>query len=53
MKCFEISKVGLTLLESVVDVQQGQVVPVNVCEAHLGVVGSLLGFIWPDKALRD
>lgn len=43
----------LTLFESVVDVEQREVVPVDVCEAHLGIVGGFLGLVWTDETLRD
>ena len=47
------SKARLTLLEGVVDVEEGQVIPVDVGEAHLGLVGGLLGLGGSYEALRD
>jgi len=41
----------LTLFEGVIDVQQGQVVPVNVGESHLGLVGCFLGLVGTHEAL--
>lgn len=43
----------LTLLKGVVDVEQRQVVSVDVGEAHLGLVGHLLGLRGSDEALWD
>lgn len=43
----------LTLLESVINVEQRQVVSIDVCKAHLRLVGLLLHLIRSHKTLRD
>lgn len=42
-----------TLFKGVVDVEQGQVVPVDVGEPHFGLVRCLLDFGGAHKALWD
>lgn len=42
-----------TLFKGMVDVEQGQVVPVDVGEPHFGLVSCLLGFGGTHKALWD
>lgn len=42
-----------TLFEGVVDVEQGQVVPIDVGEPHFGLVRCLLSLGWAHKALWD
>lgn len=42
----------LTLLKCMVDIEKCQVVSINVCEPHLGLIRSLLGVTRPHKALR-
>ncbi|MPC14103.1 hypothetical protein E2C01_006855 [Portunus trituberculatus] len=46
------NKPTLTLLEGVVDVQQGEVISIYVRKSHLGLVSSFLGLIRAHKALR-
>lgn len=43
----------LTLLEGVVDVEKGQMVTINMCESHLGLIRLLLHLVWSYKALWD
>jgi len=43
----------LTLFESVVDVEQGQVITIDVSEPHLGLVCLFLHFSGPHEALRN
>ena len=42
-----------TLFEGVVDVEEGQVVPVDVGKLHLGLVGRLPSLRGADEALWD
>lgn len=43
----------LTLFESMVDIQQGQMISIYVGESHLGLVRRFLGFRGANKTLWD
>lgn len=43
----------LTLFKSVVHIQQSEMIPIDVCKPHLGLVCLLLGFSWTYKYLRN
>ena len=45
-------RVFLVLLKGVVDVEHGEMVPVDVGEPHFGLIGSLLGFGRSNEDLR-
>ncbi len=45
-------RVFLVLLEGMVDVEHGEMVPVDVGEPHFGLIGSLLGFGRSNEDLR-
>ena len=43
----------LTLFVGMVHIQQGEVVSINVCKPHLGLICLLSGLSWTHKYLRN
>lgn len=43
----------LTLLESMINIQQCQVISIDMCKSHLCLIRLLLHLIWSHKTLRD